>query len=97
MDNIEATSFELSNIGKAREMGLTEAPMSIEHGSESPETSTLNDEKVPKAIDKNSDSNGKEPGGDEYPHGLRFLLLAGSSIIGVFLISLDQVSTYTDF
>lgn len=29
---------------------------------------------------------------DEYPHGLRLFLLAGASIMGVFLISLDQVS-----
>ncbi|KAF2790854.1 MFS gliotoxin efflux transporter glia [Melanomma pulvis-pyrius CBS 109.77] len=27
---------------------------------------------------------------DEYPHGLRLFLLAGASIMGVFLISLDQ-------
>ena len=30
---------------------------------------------------------------DDYPHGIRLFLLAGSSIMGVFLISLDQVST----
>ncbi len=29
---------------------------------------------------------------DGYPHGIRLFLLAGSSIMGVFLISLDQVS-----
>ncbi|KAH8434261.1 MDR family MFS transporter [Aspergillus melleus] len=27
---------------------------------------------------------------DEYPHGIRLILLAGASIMGVFLISLDQ-------
>jgi MFS family permease len=32
------------------------------------------------------------PSGDEYPTGLRLVLLAGASIMGVFLISLDQVS-----
>ena len=30
---------------------------------------------------------------DEYPHGIRLVLLAGASIMGVFLISLDQVSS----
>ncbi len=29
---------------------------------------------------------------DQYPHGLRLVLLAGASIIAVFLIALDQVS-----
>ena len=29
----------------------------------------------------------------EYPTGLRLVLLAGASIMGVFLISLDQVSS----
>ncbi|KAJ4287121.1 hypothetical protein N0V88_007743 [Collariella sp. IMI 366227] len=29
---------------------------------------------------------------DEYPHGLRLFLLAGASIMGVFLISLDQAT-----
>ena len=31
--------------------------------------------------------------GEEYPTGLRLVLLAGASMIGVFLISLDQVSS----
>ena len=31
---------------------------------------------------------------DQYPHGLRLFLLAGASIMGVFLISLDQVCTH---
>ena len=30
---------------------------------------------------------------EEYPHGIRLVLLAGASIMGVFLISLDQVSS----
>jgi len=30
---------------------------------------------------------------DQYPHGLKLVLLAGASIVAVFLISLDQVST----
>lgn len=29
---------------------------------------------------------------DQYPHGLKLVLLAGASIIAVFLIALDQVS-----
>jgi hypothetical protein len=32
-------------------------------------------------------------GVNEYPTGLRLVLLAGASIMGVFLISLDQVCT----
>lgn len=31
---------------------------------------------------------------DEYPKGFRLVLLAGASIMGVFLISLDQVSSF---
>ena len=30
---------------------------------------------------------------DQYPHGLRLIILAGASIVSVFLIALDQVST----
>lgn len=33
---------------------------------------------------------------DEYPHGIRLILLAGASIMGVFLISLDQVRSFFD-
>jgi hypothetical protein len=32
---------------------------------------------------------------DQYPHGLKLALLAGASIVAVFLIALDQVSTLT--
>jgi MFS transporter, DHA2 family, glioxin efflux transporter len=32
---------------------------------------------------------------EKYPTGMRFVLLAGASIMGVFLISLDQVRTST--
>lgn len=32
-------------------------------------------------------------GADEYPTGMRLVLLAGASIMGVFLISLDQASS----
>jgi hypothetical protein len=31
---------------------------------------------------------------DQYPHGLKLILLAGSSLISVFLIALDQVGFY---
>lgn len=34
---------------------------------------------------------------DEYPHGIRLVLLAGASIMGVFLISLDQVCSFLDY
>lgn len=36
-----------------------------------------------------------KPLADQYPVGLRLFLLAGASIMGVFLISLDQVSNTT--
>ncbi len=39
----------------------------------------------------------EKPGGgiadDQYPHGMKLVLLAGSSLVSVFMISLDQVST----
>lgn len=35
---------------------------------------------------------GHEPTVDQYPHGLRLIILAGASIVAVFLIALDQVS-----
>ena len=51
------------------------------------------------SMDKISDSDSAEPNkpdqhmsDDQYPHGLKFVLLAGASIIAVFLIALDQVS-----
>ena len=31
---------------------------------------------------------------DQYPRGLKLVLLAGASIVAVFLIALDQVSTF---
>ena len=43
-----------------------------------------------------SDSNGVQAeklGDEQYPHGLKLVLLAGASIVAVFLIALDQVST----
>jgi hypothetical protein len=30
---------------------------------------------------------------DQYPHGMKLVLLAGSSLVAVFLIALDQVSS----
>lgn len=30
---------------------------------------------------------------DQYPHGLKLVLLSGASIVAVFLIALDQVSS----
>jgi MFS transporter, DHA2 family, glioxin efflux transporter len=38
---------------------------------------------------------GQSTSDDEYPHGLRFILPAGASVISVFLIALDQVSNHT--
>lgn len=37
----------------------------------------------------------QEMSNQQYPHGLPLILLAGSSIIAVFLIALDQVSTHS--
>ncbi|KAM5349415.1 hypothetical protein ACJ41O_005920 [Fusarium nematophilum] len=53
--------------------------------------STLNNEELPHAAEKNSGGGKSQTNGvDGYPHGLRLFLLAGASIMGVFLISLDQ-------
>jgi MFS transporter, DHA2 family, glioxin efflux transporter len=34
---------------------------------------------------------------DQYPHGVKLILLAGSSMIAVFLIALDQVGCHLIF
>lgn len=33
----------------------------------------------------------QDPTQDQYPHGLKLVLLAGASVVAVFLIALDQV------
>jgi hypothetical protein len=66
-----------------------EKTTTAEAATDTSKPSTLNNGEL-------SDGSVKEPGKapvDEYPHGLRLFLLAGASIMGVFLISLDQVST----
>jgi hypothetical protein len=62
----------------------------------SPQTSTT----ITPDIENVGDSDSTEPEKsvqiktkDDYPHGMKLVLLAGASIIAVFLISLDQVST----
>jgi hypothetical protein len=54
------------------------------------------DESVKSASDSGSKKSPGSEGALEYPTGLRLVLLAGASILGVFLISLDQVSNYHD-
>ena len=31
---------------------------------------------------------------DQYPHGLKLIILASAALVAVFLIALDQVSSY---
>ncbi|KAM4062684.1 major facilitator superfamily protein [Hirsutella rhossiliensis] len=37
-----------------------------------------------------SDQTDQKVAADEYPHGIRLVLLAGASTMGIFLIALDQ-------
>ncbi|KAI0172762.1 MFS gliotoxin efflux transporter glia [Hypoxylon sp. FL1284] len=53
------------------------------------ESATPQDNEVRLASDAGSGS-ASDGADDQYPHGLRLFLLAGASIMGVFLISLDQ-------
>ena len=41
---------------------------------------------------ENTALSGPRPDDKQYPQGLKFVLLAGASIVAVFLIALDQVS-----
>lgn len=62
----------------------------------SPKASTLDISDVKNISDSDSAHPEKLVQGvtdDQYPHGLKLVLLAGSSIVAVFLIALDQVST----
>ncbi len=64
-------------------------------GTDSPKPSTLDTLDVNNAGDSAS-TRREEPihdmPDDQYPHGLKLALLAGASIVAVFLIALDQVS-----
>lgn len=48
--------------------------------------SDSDDAETRKAVQQMSD--------DEYPQGFKLVLLAGASLVAVFLIALDQVSNY---
>lgn len=64
--------------------------------TDSPKSSTLNIPDVINVGDSDSAHPEKPIQGmtdDQYPHGLKLVLLAGASIVAVFLIALDQVST----
>ncbi|KAF4626230.1 hypothetical protein G7Y89_g11933 [Cudoniella acicularis] len=64
--------------------------------TDSPKPSTLNTPDMNNAGDSDSAHPGKPVQGmadDQYPHGLKLVLLAGASTVAVFLIALDQVST----
>lgn len=75
---------------------LNEKAMNGFGETESPKPSTLNTPDVNDVGDSGSVHLEKPAQGmtdDQYPHGLQLVLLAGASIIAVFLIALDQVST----
>ena len=74
-------------------MTATQAkPDMAETEQKTPESATLNNDELPRAVTKEPDSSNHEASADEYPHGLRLFLLAGASIMAVFLVSLDLVS-----
>jgi hypothetical protein len=70
--------------------------------TESPNPSTSNTPNMKNVGDSDSADLEKpvqDTTDDQYPHGLKLVALAGASIVAVFLIALDQVSTlpiYTD-
>lgn len=64
--------------------------------TDSPKSSTLNIPDVNNIGDSDSPHPEKPIQGiteDQYPHGLKLVLLAGASVVAVFMIALDQVST----
>ena len=64
--------------------------------TDSPKPSTLSTSDVNNVGDSDSAHPEKPVQGmtdDLYPHGLKLVLVAGASIIAVFLIALDQVRT----
>lgn len=79
-------------------MGQPAVPTSNSLSNNSGEVATPGSEKLeePMTALNDNDEPGEKvalAGGDEYPVGLRLVLLAGASMMGVFLISLDQVSS----
>lgn len=87
---------EVPPTGQSEPESTTTRPV---EGSE--ESATPGNEK-PEAL-SDSGQSGQAPaaasddGAGEYPTGLRLVLLAGASIMGVFLISLDQASNEIGF
>lgn len=55
-------------------------------------SATMDDKLEGDANRDSSQSRGQALEAEQYPTGFRMVLLAGASIMGVFLISLDQVS-----
>lgn len=74
-------------------VNIEKSPMDLEEGRSSRDTasgiSAVNG--VDEINATQEKSNHKVPD-EQYPHGLKLVLLAGSSIVAVFLIALDQVS-----
>lgn len=63
--------------------------------TDSPKPSTLNTLDVNNVGESDSETPEKSVQhitDDQYPHGLRLVLLTGASVVAVFLIALDQVS-----
>ncbi len=63
-------------------------------GNNTPKPAFSNVTNADKASDNSSEHQrdpSKDLSDDQYPHGFRLALLAGSSIVAVFLIALDQV------
>lgn len=42
-------------------------------------------------VGESQDAQAEKTGDEQYPHGLKLVLLASASIVAVFLIALDQV------
>jgi len=64
--------------------------------TDSSKPSTLNTPGVNNVSDSDStqpENPVQEMTDDQYPHGLKLVILTGASIVAVFLIALDQVST----
>lgn len=59
------------------------SPASAPSGTDNDNSDDARSEKLPSSVRE-----------DEYPRGLMMYSLVGASIISVFLIALDQVSTY---
>lgn len=66
-------------------------------GTSSSSPSTLNNHEANHIVSNGNEDSEKaiQPmNDDQYPHGLKLVLLAGASVVAVFLIALDQVSAH---